>query len=281
MTLYPGFVPKPPNAGTGLNVTLKAPVVGINLRSAPRTSGIRLLAVPNGTPLLWYKGGSVRADGYVWFWVEITQSGQGGWMALIASTTEEQFVVVPNPPPPPPPGVEKILEVPYYSQLTSPGAEMDSADCGETSCRMVIGWLLKKAGLQDFPGLTIDDLTRDIGKRPNAYMQLEDVRRLLAMYGFPTAQVTTHAMTLDGIAQQIDAGRPAIPLVKYAHIYPGDSFTGGHFLVAVGYSPTQIIVHDPYRGGANYRIARAQFELALTQWGNPPLNPPHSGVFLA
>lgn len=266
-------VPKPSNPGQAVAVMLRdTEGQGINVRTAPTRKAQRLATLTNNTPLLWYPATSVQSDGFTWYWVEA--SAAAGWMALIAASTEAQFVVV-NPPQMP----VFVADVPYYNQITSPGAQFDRNDCAEACTRMLIGWLLRRANLQDFPGITIDDLTRDAGKSPHSFMSLGQLERLLRLYGFPEAKCTYGGVTLERIEEEVKAGRPLIALVRYKHLKPGDSFTGAHFVCVIGFSMSEVIVHDPLRGGANMRVPRNRFELALTDWGDT--NPHHSGVFVS
>lgn len=262
---------KPDDAGIGVSVKLKAGAEGIRLRTAP-LSGSVITVLMNGSALTWYSGGSVVAGSYRWYWVE--SANVAGWMALLTATPEEQFVPVSIDPIP-----ETVLNVPYYSQITSPGATADRNDCGETCVRMVIGHLLKTAGLQDFAGITIDDLTRDAGKSPNAFLSLGQIERLLHLYGCPSAAYSIGGVTIERVRASIDVGVPVIALVTYKHILPADAFNGSHFVLLIGYSSTEVVIHDPYLGGAAMHIQLDQFERAQTDFGGT--NPHHSGVFVA
>lgn len=89
-------VPKPENAGEGIQATLGATSGGLRIRRAPNLKGEEITQLGVNTPLTYYEGGTVRADGYTWNWIE---SGTfAGWSAQVKSPLSVQYVPVVKPP---------------------------------------------------------------------------------------------------------------------------------------------------------------------------------------
>ncbi len=130
------------------------------------------------------------------------------------------------------------LKVPYYSQRDS-GTAQAMRMCFSSSCAMLLE-ALRPGTLQGPNG---DDTYLGRVLRYGDTIDAEAQIKALAHYG-----VTAHldqSCTLDDIKAQIDHGIPT-PL---GTIHKGglDSLYGdGHWLIAIGYDDTALIVHDPF-----------------------------------
>ena len=132
----------------------------------------------------------------------------------------------------------KTLPVRYYSQRDST-TNQASRMCFSSSCAMLLE-SLKPGALKGANG---DDqfLTRvrQFGDTTEAAAQL----RALASYGVQAKFVQN--ANWGTITAQIDRGIP-VPLGILHHGPVNAPTGGGHWIIAIGYSPEAILVHDPY-----------------------------------
>jgi hypothetical protein len=150
------------------------------------------------------------------------------------------------------------LEVPYYSQRDSDTAHALRM-CFSSSCAMLLKTL--KPGTLQGPNGDDAYLGRvfRFGDTTDAGAQV----KALASYGI-SARLDESCGWAD-LERQIDAGVP-VP-IGVLHKGPVSAPTGGgHWLVAIGYTQAEIIVHDPFgemdliRGGyVNSRGARLRY----------------------
>lgn len=132
----------------------------------------------------------------------------------------------------------KILPVPYYSQrdsLTNQASRM----CFSSSCAM----LLESLRPGTLKGGNGDDAylarVRQFGDTTEAAAQLQ----ALASYGVRAKFVQNANWST--ITAQIYRGIP-VPIGILHHGPVSAPAGGGHWILAIGYSPDAIIVHDPY-----------------------------------
>ncbi|MBI5959093.1 MAG: C39 family peptidase [Chloroflexi bacterium] len=176
---------------------------------------------------------------------------------LIVPCLDEEEVVLPQPL-----DGTILLNVPYFSQNDT-NSNYSSTDCGPTCVRMLIGWNRIKNGLKDTIKPTVNELCKQNGKPPNVLMGFDD---LIAMTGDlgPDLDYWSPA-NIQWIKSEIQQQRPVISLCHYGTIKPAlSSWTKGHFVVIVGYSPTEIYFHDPNCLGSPYRsVPQAVFDCAI------------------
>lgn len=132
----------------------------------------------------------------------------------------------------------KTLSVPYYSQrdsATSQGGRM----CFSSSCAM----LLQSLRPGTLTGPNGDDAylarVRQFGDTTEAAAQLQ----ALASHGVRARFVQNANWST--ITRLVDRGVP-VPIGILHHGPVTAPTGGGHWIIAVGYSPDAIIVHDPY-----------------------------------
>lgn len=208
-----------------------------------------------------------------------------------SSTTEE---IYPAPPeldlsgqpsnPAPQPGTTVRLNVPYYSQ-EAPGALWGANDCGPACVRMVLGWDYLRRNQADPKNITVDTVTQASGIGPRGFSTPATLERVGRKYGL-SFEIVTRTANIARIKSELSSGRPVICLLIYGRITGNQSkFTGGHFMVAVGYDATNIIMHDPLWSGNRvqegaYRvIPNAQLEAAM-QPGSPYFSIPNQALFV-
>jgi hypothetical protein len=75
--------------------------------------------------------------------------------------------------------------------------------------------------------------------------------------------------TLQRVRQEIDAGRPVVVAVKAGYLpNRGYKYTGGHFVLVVGYENGYMVCHDPgTSGGAFKRYSNYDFLRAMSYFG--------------
>jgi hypothetical protein len=131
------------------------------------------------------------------------------------------------------------LQVPWYAQMDSADREQAVRMCFSSSCAMLLQYL-KPGTLSGGNG---DD---QYLKRVQTYGDTTDATaqvRALASFGIKARFVQSAGWA--DIEQQIATGIP-VPcgfLHRGPVTAPGG---GGHWLIVVGFTPTQLIVHDPF-----------------------------------
>lgn len=134
-----------------------------------------------------------------------------------------------------------LLNIAYKSQY-DPDAAASRNDCGPACLAMIINALGAAA--------TTDAVFRRTGAPPEGYVSMAQLMRVGESYGVPMEY--RKGWALGELRAMLDLGRPLIALVHYAafsELQPGIStqspFKGPHFVLAVGYEDTSVIVHDP------------------------------------
>lgn len=136
-------------------------------------------------------------------------------------------------------GKNNPLKVVYYSQRDSEVAGQASRMCFSSSCAMLVATL--KPGV--LKGANGDDQylqrVRQYGDTTDANAQI----KALASYGIK-AEFRQNCDWKD-LERQIDRGIP-VPC-GFLHHGPSSKPTGGgHWLIVIGYTPTAVIVNDPW-----------------------------------
>lgn len=166
------------------------------------------------------------------------------------------------------------LQVPWYAQLdsaTTQGARM----CFSSSCAMLLQYLKPNT----LTGPNGDDQylrrVQSYGDTTQAAAQL----RALSSFGVRATMAKTANVTT--LRNQIDAGIP-VPC-GYIHRGPLNRPSGGgHWLIVVGYTTKQLIVHDPYgcmnlntgeRASSVARFAKYDLNDFVLRWSVEPTGP--------
>jgi hypothetical protein len=138
-----------------------------------------------------------------------------------------------------------LLPVPYVSQMGE-GANQFTNDSGAAAGAMLIRAYTGKT-------VTPDDFFKQTGQHadyPLSYPQLSNV---LGANG--VAAEIRYSMKLSDLALVLVTGRPAILLGKHAELQQAgltsETFSGPHYLVAVGLDARQAYVHDPLRADSS------------------------------
>lgn len=228
----------------GYIASLKANLV--NVRSLSSATSQVLGTLYKGDKLT-YREITLKAGGFDWYAVEAPWIG---WMADVAR---------PAPGTPEQPLLK--LDVPYCSQLAVDASAYNN-DCGPAVLLMQMQFWRKSFGwgFGKFP--TVDDVARHTklsGK--DQPLNLADLD--LVAHGYGQMLSLLQNLTPDAIIEKLKAGTPVGILVNYGDFYPQDSFKGGHYALVTGYNDHTFWVHDSYRGGQDYKIARSQLDAAL------------------
>lgn len=166
------------------------------------------------------------------------------------------------------------LHVPWYAQLdssTDQGARM----CFSSSCAMLLQYLKPNT----LTGPNGDD---QYLKRVQHYGDTTEIAaqiRALSSFGIRATMAKT--ATVQTLRNQIDAGIP-VPC-GYIHRGPLNRPSGGgHWLIVVGYTTKQLIVHDPYgsmnlnsgeRASSVARFAKYDLNDFVLRWSVEPTGP--------
>lgn len=188
-----------------------------------------------------------------------------------AAETELLALMMAESTPPSPPISGRVLDVPYLSQWDIPDADDRPGDCGPACVAMIIHHLTSQRPTVDEVATACGQPTTGSGRWTTRFDQLVKGARA---YGL--AMRWTRPLTIDELCARIDMSKPSVALINYGvlgqRVENQDDFTGGHFVVVVGYDDECIIVHDSNWGiggerrdeGAFRRIPRDVYELAAS-----------------
>lgn len=84
------ITPKPANAGQPIPSRIRT-TSSINVRSRPSVYAPVIRQLRNRDSVSYFAGGTVKADGYTWFFVEFG-AGESGWQALVYQYPYEQWI---------------------------------------------------------------------------------------------------------------------------------------------------------------------------------------------
>ena len=160
------------------------------------------------------------------------------------------------------------LEVPWLSQLGTDAAYSNS-DCGPACVAMWLRYL----SIQK----TVDDVSRATGLHAG-YTYTLPGQLITAASAFGLKLQRLINLSIDDLAERIDAGQPAIALVHYASLSVryDQKFRAGHWVLACGYDDQGVLYHDPYwpdTTGRFVKSARSDFAKAMADCsidGNTP-----------
>ncbi|MFK7803939.1 MAG: C39 family peptidase [Anaerolineae bacterium] len=173
--------------------------------------------------------------------------------------------------------MQKKLDVPYRSQWAE-DAVTHNADCGPTCTAM----LLNHYGVAITPDDGYDILSRQFGRHfgSRQYTTTHDLQKICKARDVPVG-ITWFADKAGAMWQlrnKIDQDKPFIALVNYVpwRSVTGNSFSGSHFVVVVGYDDQHVYMHDPLFGdeqpeekGAFFKMTTAQFVSGWGGFNNP------------
>ena len=140
---------------------------------------------------------------------------------------------------PPLPGMEgeamlaNPLNVTYDCQLDNPSGD-GWRECFSSSCAMAAKFWL--------PELEINDYHR---RRPSYGDSTDASAQIRTLESFGLKARFVQVGSVEKLKAQIDRGRPAP--VGFLHHGPVSAPSGGgHYILAIGYTDTHLIAHDPY-----------------------------------
>jgi hypothetical protein len=169
-----------------------------------------------------------------------------------------------------------ILDVPYKSQ-NDPDAQTENNDCGPACVAMIL--------LTQGRSVATSDVYAASGVAQDRGLSFAEVTAAAAHFGLPLN--TRIGMSLQDVRNTIDQGTPVVALVKYLYLpdRQGQSTTGGHFVLVVGYDDDagEIFVNDPYywaslrNQGDHHHYSYDTWEQAWGRCGEDG-NPNHSAL---
>ena len=136
----------------------------------------------------------------------------------------------------------RILNVSYKSQ-NDPDAQSENNDCGPCCLAMLL--------LTQGQSVATADVYAASGVGTDRALTFDEVKTAAGGFGLPLSWRT--GISLQDVRSYIDQGTPVIALIKYQYLpdRQGQSTTGGHFVVVVGYDDDagEIVINDPYYWG--------------------------------
>lgn len=165
----------------------------------------------------------------------------------------------------------RILSQVRFAPQVPPGSWSLTMSCGPASLNLACAYLW---------GAVPDQYTYI--RRINSYLGKQDINNCLPG-GTSTSDLEragravnnctrtyrASGWTLARIRQEIDAGRPVVVAVRAGSLpNRGYSYTGGHFVLVVGYDGTNMICHDPgTSSGAFKTYSNTNFASAMATYG--------------
>jgi hypothetical protein len=170
----------------------------------------------------------------------------------------------------------RILSVKFAPQVP-PGDWAKTMSCGPASLNLGCAYIW---------GATPDQVTYI--RAINKYLGKTDIDNCLpggtstsdleragrAVNGCPNTYRAS-GWTLARLRQELDAGRPVVVAVKAGYLpNRGYSYTGGHFVLVVGYNDSSIIAHDVGTSGGAYKYySNSAFGSAMGYFGGAVVVP--------
>jgi hypothetical protein len=158
---------------------------------------------------------------------------------------------------------QKLLPIPYKSQKDG-DAQGKNNDCGPACVSMI----LAARGVPN----RIDEVYAASGVTTDRPLSILEIRKAAQAFGLTLS--SRRPNTIEDLRAIIDQGIPPIALIKYKYLpdRQGQSTTGGHFVLVVGYDDEreEVIIHDPYywpprrEEGAFHRYSESTWNEA---WG--------------
>lgn len=165
------------------------------------------------------------------------------------------------------------LNVPYRSQWDQ-DAKNHETDCGPTSAAMILNAFGVDMNPDNFYSLI------DTPKGPSDYTNFIELMTATKKKGV-TMEWKSYigpGEAWEKLKANMDTGKPMLALVKYQpwRAVTGNQFSGGHFVVIVGYDDQNVYMNDPLFGlwasrskGDHYAMPLNTF---LNGWGGFPAN---------
>ncbi len=240
---------------------------GLKLHSVPSLASPSTV-IPAGAAVTVYSAPLTSADGYTFAFVD--WAANKGYAAVDAGTNHapsfDPAMLMPAPTPSPvpvPPLWTVSLDVPYVSQLGTQAA-LSNNDCGVAALLMLERFWFQQHGLSTPIIPDVDDLERRTPlaqPNPPKGLTFADLQQVALLTGFQTHYA--QPMTPDKIVESLGAGVPVLALVDYRTYNPKSTTTFAHFMIVKGYNADAFLTADPYSGGNNVIVPRAQLDAAM------------------
>ena len=147
---------------------------------------------------------------------------QSAWVKIYREKPEPSEALLANP-----------LSVPYDCQLDNPSGD-GWRECFSSSCAMAaMYWAV------------INNPNEYHAVRPNFGDSTDASAQIRTLQSFGLDARLVQVGSIDKLKAQLDRGRPAP--VGFPHHGSSSAPTGGgHYILAIGYTDTHLIAHDPY-----------------------------------
>jgi len=142
-----------------------------------------------------------------------------------------------------------VLNVPFKAQVP-PGIWSKTKNCGQASTLMVLcyykGTTPTEQGIKDIDDWLYKKYGDPIDNYNGYYTTTTKLEALAREYaGFPSSYKAS-GWGLNRLKQEINDGHPVVVAVTASYLSNRDySYSGGHFVVAKGYTDTHIVCNDP------------------------------------
>ncbi len=157
-----------------------------------------------------------------------------------------------------------LLPVPYVSQIGE-GADQFSNDSGAAAGAMLVLAYTERV-------VTPNEFFKQSGQKSDQPLSLKQIASVLSAEGVAVDQRS--GLKLGELALVLSTGRPALLLVQYAVLQHAglapETYSGDHYLVAVGMDIKNVYVHDPFRYDASGQGQAVPWLVLYQAWTQAP-----------
>jgi len=224
----------------------------VNVRAIPSLNGAEVGELRVGNTVSLY---APDVNG----WCYVTTPALEGWCSRQNGAVMFEKVGAP------PMDWTANLAVPFVSQIDASSAKSNN-DCGIASLLMLQRWaMVHRFGLLEPTLPTVDDLEKyTVLAQPNPPKGLTfaQLLTLAKQIGFSSRYLSP--LTMEKLIDLLDTEEmPVMVLVDYSLFNPSANAKIAHLCIIKGFNETEFLCHDPYLGGADYRISRVQLDAAM------------------
>jgi len=164
------------------------------------------------------------------------------------------------------------LPVAFKAQVP-PGEWANTNNCGQTSALMAMCYYLgsnpTEQGIKDIDDWLFQKYGDPINNYNGSVTNTAKLEAVVKEYGGFSNSYRDSGWSLTDLKESIDNGRPIITAITASYLSNrGYSYAGGHFIVVIGYTDTDIICNDPGTNSGEQKFySNDEFSLALASQG--------------
>ncbi|MCE5323328.1 C39 family peptidase [bacterium] len=234
------------------------------------TTSLGTTSINTGTSGAWttqYAAAAVESSTVTITLTKTNTGADSDWMFI--GEIEVYGSVVTTPVEEPPTSV--LLNVPFLEQFYSlNGSSCGNGSCGPASLSMCACYVLgRSATYLDIVNVW-SFLGRDTCGNDSSGTSLTELANAARGWPFGLSNVYRSTLTLQGVKDELAAGRPVVVHVQAGYLTTRKyTYTGGHYIAAIGYDEDHIICNDPgTMNGERCNYSNEDMTAAMAYKGN-------------